>query len=260
MHLELVSAIATAPGAGGAAAAALTGDSLTVRNGRKQIAMVSAWGTLQLAGFVQIAFPTGHDTTRGLRVGVATAQNSPSLLLPLGTDLELSAQETLSVTLAGSATAGDIEQFGSLIFYEDFPGISQRLIDVPELEKRTHKRTTIESTVANVATGQYADELITADSDLLIANRDYALLGITARSAAHNLYMRGPDFGNLRIGVPGMLRPEVGNGFFLALSRASGRSMIPVFNSGNKSSTFIGFSGDETIGNTVITAHVALLK
>ena len=258
MNLDLISYSATAPGAAGAGAA-LAGDSLTIKNSKTAPMIVAAWGTNQTAGFHQLAYPSGHDTTRGYRCGAPAA--GPNLILPWGAYLEPRPQELLSITVAGSAVAGDVEQGSLLLYYPDLPGVEARLITPGNLWSRYLKETTIEASIVSVAGPSYAgEELISADSDLLKANTDYAVLGLSSRTACHNLCLRGPDLGNLRVAVPGILRPELTQRFFVALSAAHNRAMIPVINSGNKSSTFIGVSTDENAGTFVVTLHLIELR
>jgi hypothetical protein len=256
MHFELVSTLATQPNTG-LAGTALTGDSLTIKNGKGKIQMVAAWASRQVAGFTQVIVPSGHDTTRNWRVGVPIAAGQPTL--SLGSVMNFEAQETIANTIAGSNVAGDIEQDAFLIYYENFPGINMRAITAQEADRRTKKVLTIESSIAAVATGQYVSEAITADSDLLQANTDYAVLGMSSRTAAHSLTLQGPDFGNIRIGCPGNLRSEVTAQWFALLSRAHNLPLVPVFNSGNKAQTLIGFSADENAAATLVTLHLAML-
>lgn len=260
MHLEVISASATAPGVG-AAAVPFTGDSLTVRNSRagKLIKIIAAWTTKQTAGFLQIAFPTGHDTTRGYRAGDAVGVNP--IQMPLGVSLEPQPQELMSLTIAGSAVAGDVENSSMLVLYEDMPGMEARLIDERELLRRSEKLTTVETSIVSTVGPGYSGEVaINAGSDLLIANRDYAVLGISSRTACHALTIKGPDFANVRLAVPGVLRDEITSGFFTLLSRATGEKTIPVFNSGNKTATLVGVATDENAGTFVTTVFLALLK
>jgi hypothetical protein len=73
--------------------------------------------------------------------------------------------------------------------------------------------------------------------------------------------MRGPDTGNVRIGVPGNdLDNEQAATFFAMLSRAYDEPMIPVINSGNKGSTYIGALQDENNASPVVSWYLALLK
>jgi hypothetical protein len=93
-----------------------------------------------------------------------------------------------------------------------------------------------------------------------MANRDYAVIGATSRTVVHNICLRGPDLGNVRMAVPGVLRPEIGSQYFKLLSNLSGGPCIPVINSGNKAATFVGVSTDENAGTFLTTLHLALLK
>lgn len=266
MHIEIITANSTASAAAGSTAVATTGDSLITRNGRGKISIVSLWSSNNTnAGFAQIVFPSGHDTTRGYRgespAGPIATANSGGTLLPLGYELPLDGQEQMQVTLSGNAVAGDVDNFSMLLYYENFPGINARLIDAAECDRRLEKMTTVESSVADAGTGlTYNEEAITVDSDLLRANRDYAVLGISGRTAAHAYTLFSPDLGNVRVGVPGNLRSEVTSQYFSMLSRATGLKTIPVINSGNKTQTLIGFKGDENGAARVVCLHLALLK
>lgn len=258
MHFELVTTKATAPGAAGAAGAPNTGDSLTIKNGRGEISVISMWSSRQVAGFSQIVVPSGHDTTRNYRAGVAIAAGA--LTAPLDFRMRVDAQELVANTIAGSGVAGDIELDSMLIFYADFPGISMRSLTADQVESRVEKFTTVEASVAAVATGEYSTEAITADSDLLKANRDYAVMGMSSRTAAHALIVQAPDFGNVRVGCPGNLRPELTNQWFMLQSRVQGKPLVPVFSTGNKAQVNVGFCSDENAAATLITLYLALLK
>jgi hypothetical protein len=259
MHIELVTCSATAAAIAGTAAAAFGGDSLTVKNGRGAIDIIALWQTNQTAGFGQLIFPSGHDTTRGWRAGVGVGINVG--LLALRQNIPVNPQETLAPTIAATAVAGDVENMSMLIRYRDFPGISGRLMTESQVLSKTEKLTTIENSLASTAGPSYGTpELITADSDLLLANRDYALMGLTCRTAVHCIYVTAPDFGNVRIGGPGVLRYDISSQWFMLQSRLHDEPMVPVFSSGNKANVFIGVVTDENAGTFVVTAHLALLK
>lgn len=260
MHIELLSITATQPNTGAAGTAVGT-DSLTIKNGRPgaDIDIIAAWGTNQVAGFDQLIFPTAHDTTRGFRANAPAQVNSS--ILPFGRMMPVTPQELLAPTIAGSNTAGDVEQFTLLLRYKDFPGINARLIGEAELNRRTEKLTTIENSLASTAGPSYGTpETFNADSDLLIANRDYAILGLCPRTAVNTVYVQTPDGGNVRFGAPGILRQEITSQWFVLLSRVHGENLIPVFNSGNKNQCFIGVTTDENAGTFVVDIMLALLK
>jgi len=259
MHIELITASATASAVVGSAATAVGTDSLTVKNGRGAIDIIAAWQTVQAAGFGQLIFPSGHDTTRGWRCGVGVGVNVG--IMSFRQEIAVQAQETLAVTLGAAATAGDVDLLSMLIRYKDFPGINARLMTEDQVLSKTEKLTTVENSLASTAGPSYGTpEVITADSDLLLANRDYALLGLTCRTAVHCIYMSAPDFGNLRVGAPGMLRYDIGSQWFMMQSRLHNGPLVPVFNSGNKANIAIGVCTDENAGTFVVTAHLALLK
>lgn len=176
--------------------------------------------------------------------------------------MEVQGQEALSVTIAGSNVAGDVEQGTLLMHYDDLPGVSQRLITESQLNSRAEKLTTIQQAVVSAAGPGYSGSaLITAGSDLLMANRDYALLGAITRTPVHQVTIVGPDTGNVKIGIPGISsRSDFGGQFFPMLNRITGKPTIPIISSGNKSSTFIGVSTDENAGTFNVTLMLALLK
>jgi hypothetical protein len=263
MHMQLQSYSATQPNTG-AAAAALAGDSLTIQNAKKTVKIIAAWAVSQVAGFVQVAFPSAHDTTRGLRMN--TQAVALTHILPIGQVIEVEPQELLAITIAGSNTAGDVEQVCMLQML-DLPGVSGRYIGYGELKRRTEKLTSIQASIAVTAGPAYTgEELITSESDLLKANRDYAIIGATFRTgqAANSnpavLTIRGPDIGNVRIGIPVSADTLLTSEYFALLSRATGEDCIPVINSGNRAATFIGGACDENGVDIEASLLLALLK
>jgi len=262
MHIETVSFSATAPGAAGAAATAFAGDTLNIRNAKPGTAIraLALWATLQGAGFVQYTQPSGHDTTRGYRSRHAAGVN---LSAPLGAPLPFQPQESISPTIAGSATAGDVEQASMLMLYEDLPGIdtTRRLKRWDEVQKRIVRMLTVEATIAGAAGPSYGvGELINAESNLLRAYTNYALLGITFGVQCHLGWVQGPDTGNQKISVPGMAtKPEITSQWFPMLSRAYDLPLIPILSSGNKDSTLIGMAQDENVATIPLSLHLGLI-
>lgn len=261
MHIELITAFTTAAGAGGQAAAAATGDSLIIKNSKSSASILATWQQNQADGYQQISKPSGHDTTRGWRqvVDGANIMN----LLAAGVTLDVEPQELLSVTLAGSATAGDVELACMQVLYRDLPGVSSRTIDWPELLRRGMfgKLTTIQATLTGAAAGYTGSALINATSDLLWANQDYAVMGITTSTPCAAVFITGPDTAYQRCAVPGgVSEADYGRDWFCALSRAHGEKLIPVINSGNKSSTYFGFVQNENNVSPQISVSLVPLK
>lgn len=257
-HIEIVTASATAAATTGSAAAALPGDTLQIKNGRN-IDIIAAWQTNQTAGFGQLIFPTAHETTRGYRANVPVGLNPA--LFAFGSRIRVEAQETLAPLIAATAVAGDVENVSFMLRYNDSPGMDANLITPDEVMRRAEKWTTIENSLASTAGPSYGTpETFIADSDLLKANRDYAIIGITPRTAVHTVYCQTPDGGNVRFGCPGMLRQEVTSQWFMLLSRIHGEPLVPVFNSAGKGNCFVGVVTDENAGTFVVDLHLALLK
>lgn len=260
MHIQTIGFTATAPGASGAAASAVSGDSLTIRHGTKP-RILQCWADFQASGFVQLTFPTGHDTTRGWRARVVASEPTPRM--PMGLAMPISEQETITITVAGSATAGDVENGCLMILHDNVPGADQVLLSWTDVERRMEKLTTVDFTIDVTAGGAWnGGEAINADSDLLLANRDYAVLGIEIGVECCAVALRSPETAGVRVGVPGSTEfADLSNQWFAVLSRAFGNAkMIPVINSANKANTLLDALQDENIADVTGSLMLALLK
>lgn len=261
MHTEILTWSATAPGSSGAAGAAVTGDSLTIKNNRdsSKPKIIALWGMQQTSGFQQIAFPSGHDTTRGYRYGVEVGDSYARL--PRGMKMPVTPQELLTITIAGSATAGDVELGCALVHYPDLPGVDARTVSWSQMMARFEKLTTVFATVGGSGAGYTGGELINAESDLMLANRDYAIIGGTTTVDCAAVTIVGPDTGYARIGFPGADQvTDATADYFADLARTHDLPLIPVMNSGNRNATTVGIVQDENNVNVIVTLHLALLK
>jgi hypothetical protein len=258
MHLKLLSYSATAPSTG-AAAAAFTGDSLTIENSTGKVRVLAMWANNQVVGTHQIVYPSGHDTTRNWKTVVDVLNPNPRNVL--GSPWFVEPQELLSITIVGSAVAGDVETGHLLLHYANLPGVSSRHMTWPQFLDRCEKQITVQASIAGSGAGYSGTELINADSDLMMANRDYAVLGIETTTTVGAVWLQGPDTGNVKVGVPGnSARPEVGGNWFAGLSRAYDDSLIPIINSGNRNNTQIGIAMNENAAATVVSLNLGLLK
>jgi hypothetical protein len=263
--LDTVTGAATAIGATLAALTANSGDSFQVKNAplTTQPLLLNAWADVQAAGVARIRSPKLHDNVDAIRS--RTRVNCLDPLLPFGMPEMLWPQDTLIVELAGSAVGGQIESIQMLIYYPDLPGQQARLIDMPTLRQRAvhyfgqRLAITVGSTAAY--TGSRA---INADADLMIANTDYAVLGITTDLRVAGISLRGPDTGNLRVTVPGgadvLNAFRMGAWWFKQLAIEHGLPLIPVINSANKGATQIDVMGDNNGGTANVTIWLMQLK
>jgi hypothetical protein len=246
--LDLVSYSATAPGAG-APGLALPGDSLTTRAvdpSSKPLAL-QIWAKNQIAGVHQLTHASGHDAVRDLRFRISI--NTPLPLLPFGWAEPAESQELWSPTIIGSGTAGQFEIGHILFYYPDLPGVNAKLIDPGTLDARAVELVTVEDTTAAAVGATYGGaRALNAGSDLLRANTDYAIVGAHLMATCSALTIRGTDFGNLRVGIPGMAgRPDLTAFWFPWISEQYGLPLIPVVNSANKAAIFIENVQDQAI-------------
>lgn len=260
MLLDLVSYFDTAPSTGGAAAA-LSGDSLTVKNAisGSPIDIVAMWGKNQTSGFHQVVYPSGNDTTRNIREIVVAGQ--PSNLFGRGMRTPLVESETMSITISGSATAGDMEIGAMLIRYQDLPGQFGRYISYGELIQRMVRLVTVQATLTMTNGGAYeGSEALNADSDLLKPNTDYALIGGVTSVLCNSFNLRGPDNANGRVGIPGNIaNPQMTAGFFADLARFLDEPLIPVINADNKANTLLDAVQDEDATDVVCSYNLVQL-
>lgn len=259
MHIETIGVTATAPGASGAAAAAVAGDSLIVKNGKRP-RILNTWADFQGTGWMQIVFPTGHDTTRNWRNPVVASEVTSRM--PFGLAMDLTPQEQMAITFAGSATSGDIENACLLMAYDEMPGSEQHLMSWDEVERRAYKLTTVQYTLDITAGGAWnGSEAINADSDLLLANRNYALIGIELQTECCAVSIKGPDTAGVRMAVPGSTEfADQSSQYFGLLSRAFGNlKCIPVINSANKANTLLEGLQDENIADITASLQLVLL-
>lgn len=258
--LELVSVQATAPGAGGAAGAAVTGNSLTIRDTRKNARIVALWSDRQGTGGVRLTSPLVHDTTYGMGSFVAAA-NGVSVF-PAGQPVQ--AQDTLTATITGSATAGDIEQSSFLVAYDDLPGVEGRFITPAEVRRRVVNLFTSTNTLATGTTGGYSgSEAVNAETDAFKANTDYALLGAAVYiNAACSIRYDGPDWGNLGHGIPGFVNASNLDlmWWYWLLSNVTDLPLIPVMNASNKGLTNISALQDENGADPIVITQWAELR
>lgn len=259
--LEIISGITTAAGATLTPLTMNGSDSRVVRNANKdsKTLLLQAWALCQAAGRFQIRSPSLHDDTNGMTFRTVSGDASP--LMPMGCPTPLFPQDTLNLYGAGSATAGDIDTFVMLVYYEDLPGVDAHLIDYEELKQRIVELVTVENTISTGTAGGYSGaEAINAESDLLKANTDYALLGCVGNTDAAVVTYKGADTGNLRVGVPfDTSKPDITKDWFVKLSMNYGLPLIPVFNSANKGGVSLEACVDENGGDPVVTTILARL-
>lgn len=251
----------TAIGATLAATTIAAGDSFTIKNAplNSDVLLLALWTDNQVAGMVRLRSAKLHDNVDAIRARteIGVLEN----LLPEGVPQRLYPQDTEIVELAGSAVAGDIETVVQQVYYADLPGQAARLITPDQLRQRMRNIVGVRLAITIGSTlGYNGAKALNNDVDLLKANTDYALMGMTTDAETAAICLRGPDTGNLRVAVPGEPGTKhICNTWFVRQSKAFGLPLIPVINSANKGGTLIDVAGDENGGTANVTLWLAEL-
>jgi hypothetical protein len=262
--LDTVTATGTAIGAALAALTINSGDSFQVKNAslNSDTWLLNAWADVQLAGIVRMRSPKLHENTDAIRS--RTRVNCLEPLLPWGFPQRLTPQDVLTVELQGSTTAGQIESVQWLIYYADLPGQAARFATPDQVRQRMKFFFGNRIAITLGTTAAYAgSRAINGDADLLKANTDYALFGMTSDLRVAGVSLRGPDTGNLRVTVPGgadvLGAMRYAADWFRWMSFAYNLPLIPIINSANKGGTQIDCMADNNGGTANVTVWLAEL-
>lgn len=240
-----------------------TGDSGVVRNfpptARARL-LAAFYDDVTTALPWRIRSPLLHDNVDGIQFDPGVA--APTMLLPRAVFQPLQPQDSLTFELSTAAATG--KALGAaLIYYEQLPGAMARLYnpsDVLGLVENVKPLRVSVGSGANTA-GQWLDTVITTTENLLHANTDYAVLGISFTQPVACVAIKGIDTGNLRVAVPGGTNNPQGPEYFIRLSEESGFPCIPVINSANAGSTFVSIvSSAATAAAGVISVVLAELS
>jgi len=259
--LDTVTSTGTAIGATLAATTIASGDSFTIKNAplTSKALLLNFWTDNQVAGSVRIRSPKFHDNVDAIRARAQIGVLKP--IMPLGAPQRLYPQDTEIVELAGSAVAGDIESVVQLIYYEDLPGQAGRFQTWDQIAGKLKHIVGVRLAITLGSTAGYnGARAINADADLLQANQDYAVLGMTTETETAAICLRGPDTGNLRVSVPG--EPDSTEDtmwWFRLLSWHYGLPLIPVINSANKGATLVDAVNDENGGTANVVVWLGML-
>jgi hypothetical protein len=207
------------------------------------------WSNAQAVGFTQMLVTSGHDFVRNFRYRNLALQ--PDNKVPFGFPLHFKPQDALTITQAGSATAGDVETVHMLNWYEDLPGVEANLINAAELRARGIQLLTVEDTTTAAAASTYAGPRnINQAADLFKADTEYAILGAVVGANCGALAIQGVDLGNLHVGLPGLSQDaNWTKDWFLMLSEYHDVPAIPVISSANRATVVI-----TNVTNELLTA------
>lgn len=256
------------------ALAACTGDSLSILNFPDAN---NAWVEEVVSGNsahkMEVAvFSTRFgDNQYGLRMQhqfnptTSGADGDPQLILAKEVDIPVYSTDLLNVQVNG--TASDNANVCLQIYYQNIPGVAQRLASWEQVQPlimqsgQGYSRTLgIEVTVTPGTTGNYGTSVaINANDDRLQADYDYALLGYTVDQPATAFGIRGPDTGFLRIPLPGHWDSRHTGGWFIDASVQRRQPRIPIISSNNKGVTLLDGVSSANPGATKVSLLMAQL-
>lgn len=258
--MQLVTGFVTAPSTTFTALTMASGDTLSVRalDGGKAY-ILAFWSDQQTAGNVRIRSAQMHDNVQGIRAFSIASEVNP--LNPIGGNIMLTEFDTLVIDMTGSGTAGDIETFSSLWYYENAKGFNARLVTWDQIKSQVIDYMYVENTLALGTAGGYSgEETIIVEFDQWKTQYDYALVGYDVSAECACVGWRGPDTSNLRVGGPGNdTAKEITRGWFKDLSQMTGFATIPVWYGQNKGSILIDGAQDENGTDTTVTSIFARL-
>lgn len=177
-----------------------------------------------------------HDQTFGIRLavpsGAALAPTTrPSLLSPAGFDQPIFPSDVLSIQANG--TAADNVNVTLMLYYPNLPGIDGRYATSSYVRASMKNLVGVRVSPTSGAGNWGASVALNSVTNLLHANTDYAILGVTSQTPIAAIGISGVDTGNLRVGGPVLAAPEHDAYLFANISDSYGQALIPVINSNN---------------------------
>lgn len=194
-----------------------------------------------------IKSPLLADNVQGIEIDPGAA--AASELWPVGSLQPLQTQDVLTVSLSTAASTGKaLAAIG--VYYTDLPGADARLYswgDIRPLIANIKPLRVAVGSGANTA-GIWYDLVITTTENLLVANTDYAVLGISCTAAVAAVGLYGADTSGMRVAAPGGTNNPYSARYFQRLSQETGLPCIPVINAANAGSTYASIVSSAATG------------
>lgn len=247
------------------ALAAATGDSLSIPNFIQgtNADLLTAWASNSAnAGDFDIRSPSLHDNTRGIRMAYAFqptvgAGDKTQIVLPDLITQQLYPSDTLTAEV--NATATNNVALAWTAYYDNLPGAEQRLVDPATIYARVKNWVGIRVSVTAGAAGDFGSTRnLNTDDDRLIANTDYAIVGITGQIPCCTVVFTGPETSGRRVGLPVHWDANISGDWFLRMSKLYNRPCVIVINSNNRGN--ITLQAASPAGATAVAAEVIMAE
>lgn len=236
---QVMAGFFTAGAAGTGIATPNAGDSFAVAsfNTGAPAYLENLWANGASTDWVSIRSPRMHDNQQGIRVRVVGPVPDP--LLPWGTNQPLYPADTPTVLI--DQTAAATGAIAVMYSYGDLPGANPRLASWSDVQPRIKQISGTEvALTASAAIGQWSPgNAINSTFDNFNAGSDYALLGYLVPTSVLALTVAGQDTSSLKLGGPGVNDQKVTYDWFVKISNATGRPMIPIIAANNKANTLV---------------------
>lgn len=257
--VDTIQGTATNPGATFTAITVASGDSANVRSfapsSKAYLHFIARQGTT--AGAARVLSPRLHDAVKGLTFFPGETPVSAGLL-PQETLQPVYPMDALTIQVTGGTGETDALALG--FYYEDLPGVSAILKDLPTVQSAIVNIKSAEVDVTQGATAYaWIDTKVNATEDVLKADKYYAVLGYDTDTVALAIGVKGPETGNLRCAGPGPTLVLSTRDYFIEQSKQSGRPWIPCFNANNRNGFFVSTTQLATSGTTKISLLLAEL-
>ena len=236
------------------ALAAVSGDSLTVRN---YATTDKAWLTgvgLNFATYaagddIQITSPMLHNDVTG--INFATAENPSAFLMPREVGQMLTPGDTLAAEVT-DGTASDVATASLHTYYANLPGAAARLASWSDIKGNVKYIKQVKVAVT-AAAGAWVDTLLGTNADVLHSKSDYAVLGYVLDANATAVGVKGQFTSNLRACGPGVDSTLSISDYFVGMAEKIGMPHIPVFNADDRLAVYVSL-----LASAAGTVHVTL--
>lgn len=226
-----------------------SGDSLTVRSFASPASamLFQILYSASTKDAFRLRSPLLHDNVQGIRV--EPGESPAQFLMPLETGQPLHTQDTLIAEI-NAATASATHAVVLENYYTDLGGASARLHSWGDISGLIKNLKPVEVACTGIANA-WVDTVITTTENLLHANTDYAVLGISVDTACCAVGIKGIETGNLRVCLPGVTRAIDQSDGFIVMSSRYGTPHIPVINSANAASLYVSLFSDTAVSPNV---------